>query len=600
MFQARLSGVLRRAAALGKTHAAALMLALLVGALYAGPDIYRVFSPGYQGINTADSTDADFYLTNINKSYELSGLLGNPYLYEYRDVRNTFQYFLVELALGKVGKVLHLPIDVLVIGMGFVFPALLTILLYAFALSLSGSRLAAFFVGAAMLLGNEIVHPDGLANLFNTFLLNGGYQEFLTYSRPVNPQVSGLFFFAVLWGLCTLFRNPRSKRALVLCGLGVGLFVYIYIYFWAFLFAVLGVLFLYSLFSRNWPLTLGVCIAGAISVLFMMPFLLVNASLFLHGSGGALTQTISTHAPIVEKVILLPLFLYALIYLWAWWSRGQGKMGEWSAMFANKYTFVLLLLITGVVVSNQQVITGKSLFQQHFHFFTNIPMFLFAMSFLFVELVLLFPRFWREASVLAASIVLVWFVAGVQISSYRNNSEESVRYQELAPIFAYVRERAPMQSVILANPYLSTRFTIYTQAFSYSTGAYDTTFQVPQERIVHDYFVTLALRGVTGDSVRSYLYEKNNRVEVGYTIFTGTYWRDLCGSGGCFPDSVLEDLITGYKEFQRRPLLQNITAHKVDFLLWDTKADPKWRLGGIIADKPVVVSGDFKLYAIKP
>ncbi|MBI5405863.1 hypothetical protein HY972_02405 [Candidatus Kaiserbacteria bacterium] len=579
-----------------KNHIWAILLALLVGGLYAAPNIYHATTPGYRGIIMADATDEDFYLSVINKSYASAGPVGDPFQYEYRNAHNPFQYFALEYALGKAGAALRLPIDVLTILMEFLFPALLALLLYAFALVLSRSHLTGLVASAMMLLGNEIVQPTALSNLLHTFLLNGSYGTFLTYSRPINPQVSSIFFFAALFGLLYLSRNPRSKWAMALSGAGVGLLVYIYPYFWAFAFVLLGVMFFYALAVRNRPLMLGAGVAGMVSVLCMAPFLFLNASIFLQGGGSALMQAIPTHRIIIEKMILAPLFLYAFLYAWAWWSEGVGKFGAWTSAFAKKYTFILLLLITGVIVSNQQVLTGKLMFPQHFHFYTNIPLFLLSMSLLMMELLTLFPRIWRIGAASALIGVVAWFSLGVQVSSYKAHRIESSRYQALAPIFAYLRDIAPPQSVVLADEYLSTRLTIYTQDFAYATGGYDTTFAVPQERILHDHFVRLALRGVTVQSVRDYVY--HHRDEVSGALYIATYWRDLCGSYGCFPDSILEQLISRYQSFSKHSLLENIKKYKIEYVLVDRVQDKEWNINKIVG-APVYQSGDFILYAIR-
>lgn len=582
-----------------RTHIFALLLALLVGAIYAAPDVYHAHTAGYKGIVMADAPDEAFYLTNINKNYESTALIGDPFQYEYQNTRNPFQYFGVEFVIGKIGATLHVPIDVLTQVMEFVFPFLLTLFVYALAYMLSASRLAGFLSAGAVLLGNEFVRLGGTSNILHTFLMDGSYREFLNYSRPVSPQVNSLFFFFVLGCLLYLLRNPRSKWAIALAGLAVGLLIYIYLYFWAFAFVVLGVIFLYALIVRNWTLAVGAGIAGVVSVVCLTPFLLANLPVFLHGGWGSMSQFTPTHRIVVEKMILLPLFLYALIYLWAWWSRGQDKIGEWMSHFAAKYIFVLLLLISGVIVSNQQVLTGKMAFQEHFHFFTNIPMFLLSMSVLGFELLTFVRIRWRILAVGTAVFTLAWFSLGVQVSSYKAHSAESLRYQMLAPIFAYLNTQAPPQSVVLADQYLSTRLTIYTQGFSYHNGGYGTAFQVPQERILNDYFVLLQLRGVTKDNIKSYLYQKDNRDEVGNMLFIGTYWRDLCGSYGCFPDSVLEALVPQYQAFVLHPLLENIKKYKIDYVLIDRVQDAEWNMNGIIPSQPLITSGDFALYLIR-
>ncbi len=578
-----------------KKHAFIFALAILVGILYAGPDAYHVFTSGYQGIVMADAGDSDYYFSVINKSYESNGFVRDPFHYEYQHEGNPFQYFPIEYVLGKIGSLLHVRLDFLIIAAEFFFPALLTLLLYVIAYKLSARRLTAFTVAAVMAVGTELVHPNGISNLLHTFLFKGDFQTFLLYSRPVNPQVSGILFFLSVLAILNFFHNRESKRALLIAGVSVGALAYVYPYFWAFGFSLLGIVGLYAFVTRNWPFALAVFLSGVACVVTMAPFLLANLSIFLLGGSNALTETVPTHRIIIEKVILLPLFVYTLIFAWGWYGKYNNKLGAWAAHFAQKYLFVLLLLITGVVVSNQQVLTGKLMFQEHFHFFTNIPLFAFSMTLLLMELTQILPRLWRF--LIAAMVVIgcVWFAVGVQVASYRSHALESARYQELAPLFSYMRAQDGDAKVALTNYYLSTRLTIYTQDYVYS-GAYDTAFAVPQEQLRHDYFVMLKIRGVSAQDVRSYLYA--HRDEVGALLFIGTYWRDLCGSYGCFPDSVLEDLIPQYQKFVSQSLAKSIHTHKIDYILWDSKADPEWHLEGVVKNPPVYESGDFKLYSV--
>ncbi len=581
-----------------KSHMFAILLALVVGVIYIGPNIYHAHTAGYQGILMADAPDEVFYLSVINKSYTSPTLVRDPFQYEYQHEPNPLQYFWAEFVLGKIGAGLHLPIGVLTEVMEFIFPLLLTLAVYAFAYRMSGSRLAGFLSAGAVLLGNEFVQPSSVSNAINTFLMHGGYREFLTYSRPISPQLNSLFLFAMLGCLLYLLRNARSKQAIVLAGVGLGLMVYAYLYFWAFTVTLLGVIFLYAVAGRRWHLAFAACAAGFISLGVMVPFLLENIPLVLRAGGSQLTQSVHTHRIIVEKMILAPLFLYALVYLYAWWSRGQGNIGQWAHNFAQKYLFVVLLLITGVIVSNQQVLTGVLLYQEHFHFFTNIPLFLLSMSLLGAEVLIFFPQLWRVALVGAAVIVLAWFAVGVQVSSFKGHSAESLRYQPLAPVFAYLRGQTP-EAVVLAGPYLSTRLTIYTQEFTYDNGGYGTAFRVPSERIMNDYLIRLQLRGVTKDMVHSYVYQPANREEVGSMLFIGTYWRDLCGSYSCFPDSVLEDVIAKYKDFVSHPLLENLKTYKIDYVLTDNVQDTDWSISSIVKKPPLVTAGDFTLYRVR-
>ena len=199
----------------------------------------------------------------------------------------------------------------------------------------------------------------------------------------------------------------------------------------------------------------------------------------------------------------------------------------------------------------------------------------------------------------ALVFIIVWFSIGLQVSSYKNDIVEATRYQPFASIVAYLHTQAPAQSVVLADPaFTATEVMIYTQDFVYDGGEADATFQVPQSRLAHDYFVWLALQGVTAQSVRQYIYQRDNRSEIGYLFFNGVHWRDQCGWAGCFPDSVLENLIPQYQAFLKTPLLQNIKKYKVDYLLVDAKANGNWNLSQLPLTE-VAASGDFTLYSFK-
>ncbi|MBU6214862.1 hypothetical protein KGM48_03430 [Patescibacteria group bacterium] len=570
-------------------HAAALALALMVGALYAGPDVYHAFTPGYRGVPMMNATDEDFYLTVIHKSSTSSGLVQNPFNYEYRAQGNPFQYFFIEYALGHLGSFFHLGLDQLVIMMELVFPALLTLLTYAFGYWLSRSRLTGLLVAAALLLGNEIVHPDGLANLANTFLLRGSAHDFLTYMRPINPQESSLFFFGTLFSFALLARHPHKRWWRALTGGLIGVLAYIYLYYWIFAAIALGVFLVDRLVARDWRGLAAYAEAGVWALLSMTPFIITNLSLALHGGTSALTEAIPTHRFIVEKLILFPLGLYLLIALW-----GRKKRDSWAALFSSKYRVILLFLITSLLVSNHQVLDGRLYYQQHFHFFTNIPILLIALAVLGGELLERFPVKYRVGTAAGVILVCASFCIGVDVSSYRAHANEASRFQALSGVAAYLDKYA--DPVVIADGTLSTRITALSGAYAYGAGGTDATFGVPFERIRNNYFVSLRLEGITPATLRPYL--DAHRDEASAALFIATYWRDFCGSYGCFPDSVLDALVAAYRDFYASPFRDEINRARADFVLWDTVSDPAWGASPLLKSAPVYQNGDFKVYAL--
>jgi glycosyltransferase involved in cell wall biosynthesis len=563
-----------------RRHAWALVLAIAVGALYAAPHVYFAQTPGYQGVYLSESSDEAFYLTTINKSFDRSTPVGNPYLFEYQEDRNPFQYYFVEFLLGKVGRMLNLSTDALAIGMKFFFPALVMLVVYALGLAISRSRLAAICTAAAVLLGNELARPS-MADALHTLTLQSPFTEFLLYSRPVNPQVSSLFFFGALIAFYFLIQNPRSRWSPAAAGIFTGALAYIYFFFWAYLLALGGVLFLYALIARKWELAKGAAFATGTGALLSLPFLAAIASTLFAGTVSTLAHAVPSREIIIEKMLVLPLGMYALFCFF-------------SPYFRRKYLFVLLLLVAGLLASNQQVVTGKLLQQHHFHFFVNIPLFVLASSLLITEGFRLLSQSWRLAAASIMLAILFWHAVGVQTASYRAHAPEYARYQSLGPIISWLRNHPG--AVVLGGDIIANRLTMYTQNFLYSSS-YDSNYQVPPERLRHDYFVTLALRGVSAADIREYVYEKKNREEVGVLLFGGQYYRDLCGSYGCFEDSILEGLISEYKIFSSLPLVDQLHTYKLDFLLVDRVGD--WSTAGLRLGAPVASSGDFTLYDVR-
>lgn len=571
-------------------HRAAVLIALLIGVLYAGPHIIFMTTPGYQGIYMSEASDEDFYMTTIEKS-SVGAPVGNPYLFEYQTVRNPFQYYAVERVLGWVRGLLQMPVDIFAIVMKFLFPALLTLIVYAGAFLLCRSRVSAVLASAAVLLGEELARPS-ITDLLATLRFESPFTHYMLYARPVNPQVSSLFFFAALIAFFLLFRRPTSRRAQVVAAVSIGVLAYVYFYFWVFVCVLVGVMGAYALVSRAWPLVRGALIALVGGLVLSLPFLLALFSA-LSGDAGMLSQAVPSHAPIIEKVVLLPLGLFMLVALYQWLRSRRRQSAR--ALFEPSYLFVGMLLLTGVLVSNQQVLTGKLVQQHHFHFFTNIPLLLFASALAVGEVSRRWGTTLRRVSIGALLLLLLWHATGVQVSSYNAHYAEYTRLQSLMPIVVWLDTHAPREAIVLEDQSASTRITMYTPVYLYSS-AYDSTYVVPRERLEHNYFVQLALRGVTEKTVRAYVYDPVHRAEIGGLLYAGAYWRDFCGSYGCFPDRELEQLITAYTGFSRHTLAENIARYPVTYLLADNMTEPHWNLTHLHLT-PVASSSAYTLYA---
>ncbi len=562
-----------------KKHYLAILLALLVGAIYIAPHTYFAYkeSANYQGIYMSRASDEEGYFTVINRIYE-NGEVGNPYIFEYKDKGVSEYYRILELALAQFGKVFRLTISQLALVMKFFLPAILFVVVYLFMLALSGRKGTALLGGILVLLGNEMARLS-VSSIALTFLGKGLFNEFLQYSRPVNPEASAIFFFLALWLLLKLYQERNSKVLPIVAGIFVGALAYIYFYFWAFALVLCGIILIYAAITRNKALLKDFFFNIVAGIVAVLPFLIKVITLY-SGASGKTDQSqiakafIHTHNFIFEKVILLPFLIFLFFYLWQFLKP---EINQKIKAFNEHYRFLFFLLVTCVIVSNQQVITGIEIQQHHFHFFTNIPMFLIASS--VFSSALIYTYFFRFSKIIFA--LLVFFVllhaVGVQTSSYRYWAPQFSYYQRYAPIFSWLNEHSKKDDVVYSDHVISEMIPMYTSDYVYS-AEHAAAYPVPIARLTHNYFVDLYLRGVDSKSASEYFYKEDTRNEIGQYVFEGQYFRDLCGSSGCFPDSVLDQKIKDYKVFLGNSFETNLKQYKIDYAIWDKNKDSGWNL----------------------
>ncbi|MBU6142098.1 hypothetical protein KGO95_03215 [Patescibacteria group bacterium] len=587
-----------------KRHHLVLSFALIVGLIYVGPYLFFAYhlGAGYQGINITRAPDEEGYLTIVN-SLARRGIVGDPYIFEYRDLGNNVNYYSIEYFLAATANAFHVMVPDLILGLKFLAPAVLFGVVYLFTLELMGSSGGALFVALLVLLGNEVART-GLAAIPALFSGTVASTDFLTYARPVNPAESSILFFAVLWLILKLYKGERkfgSLPAAAAVGFAVGAMSYIYFYFWAFPLILCGVVLLYDLFTRNKEGAKRFFVALAASAFAAVPFFFNTAALFLappaNGDFGAPLQKAftRTHQIIPEKTILLPLVVFAVLY--ALWKYSKEKWGEEAGRFVKKYAFVALLLITGIIASNEQVITGIEVQQHHFHFYTNIPMLLIAVGIMVYELVRLIPHWWRVTALGGISLFVVTFAIQIQASSYAAWKQDFISYQRYAPVFSWLRLNSGTDTVVYADQTMSEMIPIYTQDYTYGS-LHAAAYPVPVVRLEHNYFMTLFLRGVTKDDALVYLSDPEHRNEMGQYIFEGQYWKDMCGSYGCFPDATFKSLVNDYVSFLGNSFETNLKEYKVNYIVWDMANDPEWNLGGYVFLKEVYSGEQIKIFKV--
>lgn len=563
-----------------RQHKVAILLSIFVGALYVFPHIFFMLDLGenYKGIYMSRSYDEDTYYSSIRQIYDGHSPTDDPYIIENDEKTIVSNYKFIEYALGYTGKFLNLEISTLAIVSKFIFPIAIFLAIYFFVFMMTTGVLSSNFTAIFVLLGQELA-PLNIHSAINTFLFNSPFESFLFFNRPINPQVSFIFFVVGMLLLYKVWNDSKSKKYSMVVGAFIGFLSYIYFYFWNFTMILSGLIFLYSILKKKKDLLSNILITISSSILIALPFVLNT----LHSLG---TDTLSisknyikTHRFINETVIILPLLIFIIIYIWNYLiNRGYINYHRvFSNLNEKTLTFLFLVILSGFIASNQQVVHGYEVQQHHYHFMTNIPVFIITISILFVSFVKKYLGRFALTIVIFSGLVISIHGTSVQASSYQFWKPYFLHYQSYEPVFFWLNKNSNIDDVVYSNITISEIIPIYTHNSVY-TSLHASVYPVPTERLAHNYFTKMYLRGVDANNVKDYLYDDTNRNEFGQLVFEGQYWRAMCGSFGCFPDSTLDIYIEDYKNFIKNSFETNLKKYKIDYFVWDKKVNPEWNL----------------------
>lgn len=578
-----------------RNHFAIILCILCVGFIHVSPFLYFQNEAGssYKGFFLGGSYDEEFYWSLVNQVKDQKSVDGNMYIFEQADSGISFRYHPIEFVLGQIERIL--PIDKLAVATKFFFPALLTLVSYLMFSAFGLSRLGAIVGSFAVLLGNELA-PLAFNQILKTITLEGGPHSFLYYDRPVNPAVSAPIFFGLITLIYLFFTRPTFLKS-VLVGVGVGLMAYIYFFYWNYLLILFGLIIIVAIISKRWDLFKHTLSALFISLIVSSPFIFGVLQTFLFPDLDLLTVAknyISTHRFILEKIVLFPLIIVSLLLLFD--RKKQHTLinsNERQSLF-----FVLLMLFSGFIASNQQVITGMEIQQFHYHFSTNIPAFLITMSLLFGLILSRIPKTFQYLGTFSVIGIFIIHAIFIQINSYRYNFNETLDSQRYISGFEWLNKNTTSNDVVFSDVRLSELLPVYTRNYVYG-ALHASAFPVPTERLKHNYYTTIAIDGVSTDEAKNHFYDPVNRNSLGQYIFEGQYWRAKCGSFGCFPDQTLDELVSDYKKFLDNPLRDNLKKYRIDYVFWDLKNDPTWKLDQYLFLEKVFSENEVAIYKVR-
>jgi len=563
-----------------KKHYIAIICALFIGLLYIGPHIAFIFSLGdeYQGIPMLQTANEGGYLARIHEIIDGYWMVGSFPFYEYKsqmplmpptgEMFYAFPSFFLGISLSSV-----------LIASKFILPFILFLLIYTLIYNLlihshSLSRKVSALSGAFFIvLGYDLVDYRSLINFFLGRSELGG--DFLIWSRPVNPILGAIFLFSFLLGIWAIIQKTKyQKTAIGSSALFFALMIMSYFFSWGMALSILGVLVLIYIFKREYKIVAEFISVFALALVFSLPYwymTYITRQSPLYNETALRTGLIYSHYPLFNKVLLLTLVIY-FILVFIPIIKNILLKNNTKHDFQNWYWLCLAFVLGSFWAFNQQVITGMTAWPYHFVQY-SIPLSMIVLVVLLYNVV--FSKFhfrfvWIFAtiSIIGSSLL---FGLYSQIHTYKNSYSYHYELQSYNSIFQWFNKK-PKDCVILVhdervNYSLNNLLLAFTHCNVYVSN--EVFSLIPEERIYHNYLVTLRMKSISSEDIEDYVAENISEVR-GY-LFTN--WEGVHGTPE-FPDFFdselrerIKKLPQDYKEFLKKDFREELNKYRLDYIM---------------------------------
>lgn len=567
-------------------HKTAIVLAILTSLIVAAPQVYfriqHAYDGVYQGIELLPDAPRSALVREIQDGH-LN--LGNAYYKDGKDDPYLWQP-LQPMAVAFLGELFGLDINNTLLLSRFALSFLTFLLLYGFVLLLSKDKLVALSSASLLLLADLLLSFSGLSQLLHGM----GPGTFIQLARPVDPAMTyiPLFgFLIVFW----LYYQKRDYRWGIASAVILGLNFYNYFYSWTYLYAFGSLLVLIYLLQKKWreAVRLGSVFFGALIIAIPYFINMYRASLYpTFAEVSARFGVVATHAPLSVGVLVI----VALVVFFLGFPRADRE----------RYFFGLALLLTPFITMNQQIITGKIMQPDHYHWFFQKPI---AIIFILVTLFYLFsrqgPDFYKKA--IAVCIITASVTAGAfaQATAYfydaRDGGAIAIERQQYGPVMKWLSAHAEKESVVLANNELSHLTVIYTPLNVFYHRVVANSLAATKERLLEVIFAFYRLRGVGKKEARDVFFAERGFIS---TSIYGIYYREALGSYEAIPDEKIEEALALYVNTLAIPtpewLQRTFKKYDVSYLIWDKKTDPLWNLDRYPFLTKVAEFGEVSIY----
>lgn len=591
-------------------HKFALFLAIFIGILFLIPPYLARIDLGdkYHGAPFLYQSDDENYLTNIQEVIDGHLSVSSPVYSGYKDSPSTI------LPLGEYlyafpVMILHISVLSVITATKFIFPALLFLLVYYLVYLLVrehdevDARVGAIAGALLVVFGYDFVSAGHIISILHN-ISGSGYSSI--WARLVNPISGALLLFLLLIVLWKIIN--KSNRFLpyvggVLIAMMVG-----YFFSYALALSISFALLIIMLFKKRGEEARSLLVVLVVGVLPVIPkiFALLQKSVS-SANDHAFTKIglFYTHTPLLNKFLLLALFVFVLVSLIAIF-----KNSNYIKTTPNWWLYCFALLAGTFLAFMQQIISGITIWPQHFVQYSIPIVYVVGIVSLYKFVRPLSRKIWNIGMWV---IILASLSYGVIICfSYRANMENYLLNQRYVPIYKWLNN-TPMNDgcVVLASEdenYISSKIPAYTHCdVFYSVYNY---YGVPQKRVERGYLAWLRIREVSASNVVAYL--NAHRMEVRSTMFTN--WLQLWHDSGdswlksiqneteltVWEDNAVDHLADSYRDYLKVDFGTELKQDKLDYVIWDREKYPKWNIGAYPFLEKVYEANNLVVFALKP
>jgi len=569
-----------------KDHKWAIILAFITAIIIAAPQVYFRYDnqDAYKGIEIIGASDDELsFLNRVREAQDGHLSLSSTYYKEGKDEPYLFMPLGVDI-VALSGQALSLDLNNTILFSRLFFSFLVFILIYGFVFILSGQKLTALASSAAVLLASVLL---GREALFKVLSGDSPRTGFLMMMRPVDPAMIFIFFFGFL--LCFwLFLERKQWRWGIASTVLLGLSFYDYLYTWTFLYVFCGLLALIYFFQKNWPDLKRVAIILFGGLLIAIPYFVNVYKSFIHVNP-TLEEVSQRHGLIQTSGLTLGFLVPFLFVVFLLFFPRENR---------QRLFFCLALLTAPFIVLNQQIVTGQTLVNAHYHWYYHTPLgIIFLLVIFFYWLSKKKWEFFRKASAVLIIAVSVYTGILIQSASYAANKDMALQYQKYGQAIDWLNTNTIKDEVVFSNYELSQIIAIYTPLNVFHHWTIDISFSATEDRLLNTLFLLYRLDGVGKEDAREVFLQ--DRAKISWSLY-GLRYRETTGSYAGIPDEVILDIVKKYQDSLSVStgdfINQLWDKYGVKYLVWDKESEPQWNLSQYTFLRKAAEVGKFVIY----